>query len=93
MRKSDPDLERSLHWLERKLPNLAAPMIRFVRANHSVWVRVPAGVGLVLGGVFSFLPVLGVWMLPLGLLVLARDVPVMQRPAARMLAWIERRWP
>ncbi|HVI16347.1 MAG TPA: hypothetical protein VM822_26200 [Pseudolabrys sp.] len=37
------------------------------------------------GGVFGFLPVLGFWMLPIGLALLAQDVPPMRRPMARAL--------
>lgn len=37
-------------------------------------VRVPVAGMFMLGGVFSFLPVLGIWMLPLGLMLLAVDV-------------------
>jgi hypothetical protein len=45
-----------------------------------------------LGGIFSFLPVLGLWMLPLGLLLFAQDLPFLQKPMARMLGWVERKW-
>lgn len=41
--------------------------------------------GLILGGLFSVLPVLGLWMLPLGLILLALDVPHLQRPVAAAL--------
>ena len=47
---------------------------------------------LVVGGFLSFLPVLGLWMLPLGLLLFAQDIPPLQKPLARMLGWIERKW-
>jgi hypothetical protein len=43
-------------------------------------VRIPLGILLVLGGIFSFLPVLGLWMLPLGLLLLALDLIFLQSP-------------
>jgi hypothetical protein len=33
----------------------------------------------------GFLPVLGFWMLPIGLALLAYDVPPMRRPLARAL--------
>jgi hypothetical protein len=33
---------------------------------------------LILGGLLSFLPILGIWMLPLGLLLLAEDLPVLR---------------
>jgi hypothetical protein len=47
---------------------------------------------LIAGGIFSFLPILGLWMLPLGLVLFAQDVPILQTPMARALGWIERKW-
>ena len=41
-------------------------------------VRLPVGLLFMIGGFFSFLPVLGVWMLPLGLMLLAVDVPLIR---------------
>jgi hypothetical protein len=38
------------------------------------------------------LPLLGLWMLPLGLLLLAEDLPFLRRPMLRTLLWVERRW-
>jgi hypothetical protein len=37
----------------------------------------------IVGGVFSFLPMLGLWILPLGLLLLAHDVPFLRKPVGR----------
>ena len=31
-------------------------------------------------------------MLPLGLLLLAQDVPFLKRPTSRAMIWLERRW-
>ena len=31
-------------------------------------------------------------MLPLGLLLIAQDVPFLQKPLVRALAWIEAKW-
>jgi hypothetical protein len=31
-------------------------------------------------------------MLPLGLILIAQDIPILQKPIARMLGWIERKW-
>ena len=58
----------------------AAIRVRFKRAL--VWIRasVPPGLRLVLGllliigGIFGFLPVLGFWMIPLGIAVAALDI-------------------
>jgi hypothetical protein len=55
-------------------------------------VRVPVAMLLIAGGIFSFLPVLGLWMLPLGLILIAQDLTFLQKPMARMLGWIERKW-
>jgi hypothetical protein len=45
------------------------------------------------GGVFSFLPILGIWMLPVGAVLVAKDIPPLRRPSARMLAWVQRKLP
>jgi hypothetical protein len=78
--------------LEGEVPTQAASMIRSMRHPRAHWVRLPVGILLVLGGIFSFLPVLGVWMLPLGLLFIAYDVPFLRRPMARFTIWIMNRW-
>ena len=46
-----------------------------------------------LGGFVGFLPILGFWMAPLGLVLVAQDVPFLRPPMARMLAWIDGKWP
>jgi hypothetical protein len=51
-------------------------------------VRRGVGVGLILGGLLWFLPVLGLWMLPLGLLVLSDESRRLRRLRRRLLvAW------
>ena len=47
--------------------------------RRSPLLRVPLGLLLCLGGALWFLPVLGLWMLPLGLLILSEDVPWLRR--------------
>jgi hypothetical protein len=47
---------------------------------------------LVLGGLFSFLPVLGIWMLPLGLLLLAFDIQALKPTVGWALCRGERGW-
>ena len=50
------------------------PYYRKVRTAPRV-TRIFIGTGLVIGGPFGFLPVLGVWMIPLGLVVMFFDLP------------------
>lgn len=67
-------------------------MLRALRAPSAVWLRGLIGCLLILGGLFSFLPVLGIWMLPLGIILLAHDIPILKRPVGRMLVRAERLW-
>ncbi|MCV0398030.1 MAG: hypothetical protein K5872_22975 [Rhizobiaceae bacterium] len=53
--------------------------------------RIVVGVLLMAGGVVGFLPILGFWMLPLGLLVLSYDFAVARRWRRRLAVWWERR--
>lgn len=45
------------------------------------------GTVLVLGGIFGALPVLGFWMLPLGLIILSVDFPWARRALAHLKLW------
>jgi hypothetical protein len=50
--------------------------------------RITLGALLILGGLFWFLPILGLWMLPLGLAVLSHDIPVVRAWRRRaFLCW------
>ena len=60
--------------------------------GHPV-VRIILGCLLILGGFLGFLPVLGFWMVPLGLIVMAKDLPPLQPVLVRCLDWAERKWP
>jgi len=46
----------------------------WVRAHVPPGLRLVLGLLLIVGGVFGFLPVLGFWMIPLGIAVAALDV-------------------
>src|SRR5271155_3367667 len=76
-----------------RLPVSLRSRVRWLRLPSSRWARIPAGALLILGGLLSILPVLGLWMLPLGLALLAEDAPPLRRARDRLLDWIERRWP
>lgn len=55
-------------------------------------LRVGIGVGLIGGGLLGFLPVLGFWMVPLGMIVLAEDFPVVRRWNRRIGVAAKRWW-
>ena len=57
-------------------------MMRFAHKSNlpaSRVARIVIGVLLIIGGLLWFLPVLGIWMLPLGILVLSVDLPIVRR--------------
>ncbi|MDB5610096.1 MAG: hypothetical protein JWP25_6996 [Bradyrhizobium sp.] len=89
---SREELDRHFAWFEGRLPPRLARFVGWLRKPSSWLVRIPLAILLIVGGIFSFLPVLGLWMLPLGLLLFAQDVPILQKPLSRMLGWIERKW-
>ena len=66
---------------------------RWLRKPASRWARIPAGLFLILGGFLAILPVFGLWMLPLGFMLLADDIPPLRRFRDRALDWLERRRP
>jgi len=54
-------------------------------------LRVAIGVLLTIGGILGFLPILGFWMIPLGLLVLSYEFAAVRRQRRRFVVWWERR--
>jgi hypothetical protein len=79
MTRRERRFQRQFDALGRLFPPLQGPMST-LRRNSWFPIRFPIALALVVGGLFSFLPVLGIWMLPLGLLLLAVDLPVLRGP-------------
>jgi hypothetical protein len=67
-----PVVQRIVHWGDRRLPS---------------GVRSLVGLLFLAGGTLGFLPILGFWMVPAGLALIALDLPPLRR---RLLAWIDR---
>jgi hypothetical protein len=85
-------LDRQFNRLQRRIPDFAARLLERIRRPEARWIRIPLGLLLVLGGIFSFLPVLGIWMLPLGLLLLALDLVFLQGPVNSTVVRGSRKW-
>jgi hypothetical protein len=47
---------------------------------------------LICGGIVSVLPGFGIWMLPLGLLFIALDVPFLRKPVGHSTIWGANKW-
>ena len=67
---------RLVRWSHRRLP----PVVRSL-----------LGLLLMAAGVIGFLPVLGFWMIPLGLLVLSYEFHLVRRLRRRFVVWWQKR--
>lgn len=84
LRGRNARLDRFLDWIE---------------SDRTRIYRVPVAILLLFGGIMSVLPLLGLWMLPLGILLLAIDLPLLRGPVThatirirrRMGRWLHRR--
>lgn len=59
------------------------PLIR--RLPRSRWIRLVLGVLFLGGGLLGFLPIVGFWMIPIGLALLGSDLPAVRRFNRRMM--------
>ena len=91
-RDANMDDERLERLIDR-LPRFLRSSIRWLRKPPMIWLRIPAGFLLIMGGLLSFLPILGLWMLPLGAILLSDDFRSLRALRTRFLDWVERRHP
>lgn len=78
------NLTRQFPWADRPLKLMRHPLL---------WlVRLPIAIMLILGGFLAVLPFFGLWMIPVGLLLLAVDVPRLKGPVAAAIIRGRRRW-
>ncbi len=90
MTKTDRRFHRQFEALSRLFPPLRNTL-KTLRAHHWRILRLPLSVVLIIGGLLSFLPFLGIWMLPVGLLLLAVDLPFLRAPTSALVIRA-RRW-
>jgi 4-alpha-glucanotransferase len=87
-------LDDCLEEFACRLPEKLGGFVRWFNGPTITWLRIPLGIALVVGGIVGvFLPVLGFWMVPLGLVLIARDVPFLRPPLIHLLRWINRKMP
>ncbi len=89
--KQQARLDRQFDALSRRSP-AARPFLAALREHRYRLVRIPVAILLILGSVLFVLPVFALWMLPLGLLLLAVDLPVLQPGVSAALIRLRRWW-
>jgi hypothetical protein len=74
-------------------PTLGQRLFEKIKHPHLRWVRAPIGALLIIGGILGFMPILGFWMIPLGLSILALDFLWAERVLSRLhrrMRWLRR---
>jgi len=85
-------LDEAFDQLEAELPQRAARAVHWTRGPRARWVRLPLGILAICFAVFWFMPIIGLEWLPIGLLLIALDVPFMQRPVGLFILWLLEKW-
>lgn len=62
------------------------------RGRPGIFLRVPLGLTLIFGGLLAILPVFGLWMIPLGFLILAIDLPFLRPFVSATIIRLRRKW-
>jgi len=88
-----PDFHEEMDRFQNHIPRWVGHNLNRLRGERAIWMRVPTGVALVGAGLLGFLPlpIVGIWMLPVGLALLAHDIPTMRGPMARLLHFTNRK--
>ena len=80
-----PDFHEEMDRFQNHIPTWVAQNLNRLLGKRAIRVRVLTGVALIVAWGFFPLPVVGIWMLPVGLALLAYDIPMIRRPMARLL--------
>ncbi len=90
--RAGDELEDAFDKLEREAPDFLTRIICWLRKPQARIVRLPLGILFIVAGFLWFLPIVGLEFLPIGLLLVAQDVPFLRRPVGRMTLWLLDRW-
>jgi hypothetical protein len=86
--------DRRLQRLAAHLPRGLRSAIHGLRRPSARWVRLPAALLFLVGGtILTPLPLFGLWMLPVGLVLVAEDIPLVRTWVVRALDTLEKHRP
>lgn len=90
--RDQQELDAAFDKLEREAPDFLTRAVCWLRRPQARKIRLPLGILCIVAGFLWFLPVVGIELLPIGLLLIAQDVPFLRRPVARMTLYLLDRW-
>jgi hypothetical protein len=80
-----PDFHEEMNRFQNYVPTWVGHNLDRLRGKRAMWARLLTGVALIVAWSFLPLPLVGIWMLPVGLALLAHDIPAVRAPIARLL--------
>src|SRR5215470_16015818 len=83
-----PDFHEEMNRFQNHIPTWVGHNLNRLRGKRAIWVRVLTGVALIVAWGFFALSVVGLWMLPVVLVLLAHEIPTVRAPIARLLHFI-----
>ena len=63
------------------------PVLRWLHNPGARLIRIPLGILCIAASFFFWLPIVGLEFFPIGLFLLAHDVPFLRHPAGRLTLW------
>lgn len=63
-----------------------------LQSKRGSLLRLPLALMLIAGGFLAILPVFGLWMIPLGLIILAVDLPALRPFVSAIIIRLRRKW-
>lgn len=89
LRAIDEDqLDRQLERFEGLVPPVIGKLLAYTQRPGSLHYRLPIALLFIVGGCAGFLPILGFWMVPFGVLLIVQDVRPLRPTLGRGLAFV-----
>ena len=87
MKSQDPSPKTDPQGTAAWIRGQSKSVIEWIRRSVPRGLRLVIGLLLIVGGVLGFLPILGFWMIPLGIAIAALDVRPLSQALMKLMRW------
>ena len=78
--------------LKREIARTSYRVLKWGNERVPPGIRSLCGFGLMIGGIFGFLPILGFWMFPLGIALVLLDIPFTKDKILKKIEGLSEQW-
>ena len=78
--------------LKREIARTSYRILKWGNDHVPTGLRSLCGLGLMVGGIFGFLPILGFWMFPLGVALVLLDIPFTKDKILKKIEGLSEQW-